>query len=618
MKRSHLWIEPQISSLLLKGCGVIRTDINNGEWVTFLGQGSQLCTVHENPESDRLGLLLNPSSVEMLIAVQLREHYRNKLSWKHRTAVVEVFCRAVFRDVDHDEVVILYSLDRDDGALLELTGEVAKEAANELYREHLTALDEAATKDAEMKINNEKIRKKLTEKGLLLNDWPQPVIEQPNLKPSAALIDALPVSAFMAWINDHAISLRYVSDRVAGSGHLPERSGCYTTISDLPGLQQDEFLLTWKPWRGSPSYPEVRFALRTTVPNAFVNPLYIDIARPDLPDDYSSPNLFSTSDVSEALKDTFIDDRDYTKRIEDIRHDLSESGIEAVAWFQGYHCWTEETWGIYIDAARLDNFALSLWHDARELKLHCSFGQIAFLALGITLAHERFHALVEAASSWQELASGRATHLRYLGDVYKALRGTDAWLEEALANWSSWSWFKNHGSSQMGLDQASASRYWITLVENALDCSPAGYREWRQGHDFTIWRMFSAQVSTGAQNCAPVPLDSILRGPFPFDLNDGDIPVRFVGKGTIASALLAHPATFNVPSRKEMEKVLRYFKYDRRASSGKGSHEKWTGPDKRAFSLPSRDPLSRTVFTSFLHHMGIDKEYYVREIRPKI
>jgi hypothetical protein len=115
-----------------------------------------------------------------------------------------------------------------------------------------------------------------------------------------------------------------------------------------------------------------------------------------------------------------------------------------------------------------------------------------------------------------------------------------------------------------------------------------------------------------------LPVKSTLTGPLPYDFQPSDIPLRFVSEGVIADRLQTHPATFNVPSRRELEKALKYFKHILDASGGKGGHQKWTGPDQRAFILPTRDPVSTVVFKTFLHHLGIDKATYVRQVRPNL
>ncbi len=98
----------------------------------------------------------------------------------------------------------------------------------------------------------------------------------------------------------------------------------------------------------------------------------------------------------------------------------------------------------------------------------------------------------------------------------------------------------------------------------------------------------------------------------------GITPLRFVGSGVLADRLQSQPATFNVPTRRELEKALKFSKHILDVAGGKGGHQKWTGPDQRAFILPTRDPVSVGVFKTFLQHLGIDKATYVREVRPNL
>ena len=107
-------------------------------------------------------------------------------------------------------------------------------------------------------------------------------------------------------------------------------------------------------------------------------------------------------------------------------------------------------------------------------------------------------------------------------------------------------------------------------------------------------------------------IKGLLNGPLPFDYIESDIPVWFVGQGTISDLF------FSTPSRTEAKRILKCFDYEVISGRGKGSHEIWTGPDNRSFSLPLRDPLSRLVFTNLLNHLGINKETYLQEIRPHL
>jgi hypothetical protein len=111
-----------------------------------------------------------------------------------------------------------------------------------------------------------------------------------------------------------------------------------------------------------------------------------------------------------------------------------------------------------------------------------------------------------------------------------------------------------------------------------------------------------------------LPLESQLAGPFPYDFTATDVPVRFAGKGLIADRLLIRPAPFNVPARDELERALKHFRHEKDRSRGKGSQEKWTGPDERAFTLPKRDPVSGHVFRAFLQQRG-DRQDHIRPFR---
>jgi hypothetical protein len=115
-----------------------------------------------------------------------------------------------------------------------------------------------------------------------------------------------------------------------------------------------------------------------------------------------------------------------------------------------------------------------------------------------------------------------------------------------------------------------------------------------------------------------LPVESILLGPLAYDFRPEDVPLRFIGQGVIADLLQSRPASLNVPSRREIEDALKHFDHWLDPSGGKGGHQKWTGPDQRAFILPTRDPVSVGVFKTFLKHVRIDKATYVREVRPKL
>jgi hypothetical protein len=170
--------------------------------------------------------------------------------------------------------------------------------------------------------------------------------------------------------------------------------------------------------------------------------------------------------------------------------------------------------------------------------------------------------------------------------------------------------------------QSTVARYMCRHSRPPSQAWRPGYKDWRSGDIAATWRRLGTQIASGKpglpRGMIPLPVESILTGPFPYDFKCTDIPLRFVGTGLIADRLLDRAATLNVPARSELERALRYYKHVPDISGGKGSHEKWTGPDKHAFILPKRDPVSIGVFKSFLRHVGIDKSTYLASVRPNL
>ena len=455
---------------------------------------------------------------------------------------------------------------------------------------------------------------------------PEPILRVESLSPQ------LPKSTVFRQSSTSApeAASRTATTAIKSSGWLPSRDGSYAGIPAIRIRGKTFAVVTWEPHLGLPSYPEIRWAVQRRLPRSLRTPRVMQPNRPEFDSGLRSMEETTSvlgvttdaSDLFEALDGLHLDDRDFRDRVDNVRKDAKDQGFEAIAWFQPYHVWTEETWGIYIDARKLDDFALSLLDDFRVQRVGGSWSLAALLAFGLTYAHEMFHARVEAALSWLEINAQQPRHLRYKERVYQALRETPDWLEEALANWSAWNWFKAPGIQSVVARMASNAEGLERVVEASLDLAPPGYQEWRLGHQPGTWRTFANQLSTGNPKIATIgiglPLESTLTGPLPYDFQPGDIPLRFVGPGDIADRLQSHPATFNVPPRRELERALKHFRHSLDASGGKGGHQKWTGPDQRAFILPTRDPVSLGVFKTFLHHVGIDKATYVNQVRPNL
>ncbi len=456
----------------------------------------------------------------------------------------------------------------------------------------------------------------------LANPEPRPVLT------AETLISLLPIAETIHVIDPSNFETieRSVVSKIKQSPWPAPRDGSYSCILLGSAESQSKALVSWVPYTGLSSYPEVRWAIQKGMPRALLNPRISLHGRSTIETSSQDATIVTVergvTDLKSVFDDLKLDDTDASSRSEDIKKSNETKGFEAIAWFQPYHIWTEETWGIYFDARKLDDFALSLLGDFKRNRLSGSQGLAGLLAFNLIYYHELFHAQVEAVLSWQELNARQPRYLPYNMNVYKVVRDTPEWLEEALANWFAWDWFKSSDTQELLGTMTSEVEALQRIVEDALDLSPPGYRDWRMGNDLVTWRKFANQLSTGTVKVKPpqagFPLESVVMGPLQFDFLHTDIPLRFVGKGNIADLLQSHPSTLNVPGRRELEQALRYFECVVDPSAGKGAHQKWTGPDNRAFPLPTRDPVSRKVFSSFLHHFGITKREYVNTIRPNL
>lgn len=419
--------------------------------------------------------------------------------------------------------------------------------------------------------------------------------------------------------------------------HPPPRDGLFDVAIATANPKRNVAMVTWAAHRGLPPFPEMRAALKRRIPIAFSKPRHTGWSRPSID---SAQNGLSVTEPSAvvgfdpddaAWLDAFDPLRDYDfgerrSRAARARAAAKANGFEAIAWYQAFHTYSDEAWGIYFDAQALDDAVCALADDLRQAGFKRSLDCLASrLVFGMVYQHEAFHARVEAVQTWMELNAGQPRQRAYLDRVYRTLLGTDDCLEEALANHWSWTWFQSMVELQAlyGALLENEKAGLTKVVSASLDLSPPGYNQWRRGNDRETWRIFATQLATGKTNLpAPgigLPIESALRDKLPFDVVPSDVPVYFVGQGQIANQILSSAAVFNVLARRELQRALgRFFRYQLVPGAGKGSHEKWRGEDGRIFPLPVRDPVSHKVFSAFLSHFGIKKADYIERIRPAI
>lgn len=634
------WIPLQIGWQEFPHSQVVTVPAQDHGLIEFLVKGS--CVVHTGGSRELALLLASMIGLESLTG-QLQRYVATAVTplvtarRKSLPKELTVHCWGAWRLPGDNSLALLISLDEPVAAPFPLGIELARHLQDLLDQHERLVTDWKAEKAARDALHRDQCDanpeyKEALEKARIFSsaedESRRPKVAlgaTASLFPCATLLDG---SLPRGLLRGTSALQRKATQAIAASGFLPSRDGQYSGIVAGNNATR-RGIVTWSPHVGLPSYPEVRWAVQTLLPRAMARPRSSHLGRPKVeiasgPADVAASVLLpgDTGDWAEVLGELAIDDTDFAKRIGQSRQERSTDGFEAIAWFQPYHEWTEETWGIYLDAQRLDDFALSIWADCRDWRCPISFGLASILAVGLIQAHEMFHARVEAASSWLELNARSAGYRRYQADVYRALSGTSEWLEEALANWSSWDWFNSPKVQALLSARGENHDKLPSIIEGVLDLSPPGYQDWRAGRDRETWRQFASQLASGkpdpGRKSIALPLESIFRDPLPYDLLASDIPTWIVGNGKIAQQLGSHPASFHVPSRREAEKVLRHFNHRHEPARGKGSHEQWVAPDERAFPLPARDPLSQGVFRNLLSHLGIDKKTYVRDIRPKL
>jgi hypothetical protein len=635
-RRLQSWITPSFAWTTAAHVFGVKVAVNDPDVVEFVATGSRMVELHRTRTKAMVTAVLHD---EGGLVGQLDKAAWNVLrhteDWKKRFAMAKVNCHGVFCLPGNRELVVLVAVNPPDvpGGWL---SEAVCAAARELPAEQQAKVIEFDEHIERQKQENRDLYSRSPEmrKFQAVNDayLAMEKLHQRPVLPGERLLPHLPLAATFAAPGSHSPEKigRAATRAIVESGWAESRDGTYVGLLFIPMGRERIGLVTWKPYAGLPAYPEVRWAIQRRLPRALLKPRLSHSGRPEfgkdakLRDETAVILDGSTDglDTVDALDDLQLDDTDFRSRVDEVRRDTQAHGFEAIAWFQPYHSWTEETWGIYFDARKLDDLALSFLDDFKSQRIYASPSDAARLAFGLTYAHEMFHARSEATLSWLEINALQPRHQRYKQRVYDALRETPDWLEEALANWSAWDWFRSEPV------QALFSRGMRTLdglqmvVESSLDLSPPGYRDWRVGHRAATWRTFATQLSTGSPKPTAstfgLPLESTIRGPLPYGLQAADIPLRFVGPGVIADRLQSHPATFNVPTRRELERALKHFRHMVDPAGGKGGHQKWTGPDHRAFILPTRDPVSVGVFKTFLQHLGIDKATYVRDVRPNL
>jgi predicted RNA binding protein YcfA (HicA-like mRNA interferase family) len=403
-----------------------------------------------------------------------------------------------------------------------------------------------------------------------------------------------------------------VAREVAECGRNSSRNGVYDCVEITAEDKRSCAVIRWVERGISTPALEIKCALENRLKRAFATPRSTGCQppQPDLVETTPEINQFEFKDAIEDLSGESLSDF-FPRPSPQAKDSFREGGFEAIAWYQPFHQYDEAAWGIYYNSNKLDAFAASLVEDLKTSETR-AYDLAAHLALRLTAAHELFHARVEFAAAWLELSHRKPRYLQYGEHVYKKLRFTADWREEALANWTALDWLHQNISSLQSIGLVKNPNHVFDVIKDWLDFSPPGYRDWRIGDRHVAWQRLANEISTTLPNSSlanPLPLEDLIRAEKICDLRMGDVPQYFYGRGVLADAF------FSAPSRREIVRVLKHLGYQCFPDRGKGSHELWKGPDNRAFPVPSSDPLSVTVFHKFLDHFGWTKKQYMQEIR---
>ncbi len=412
-------------------------------------------------------------------------------------------------------------------------------------------------------------------------------------------------------------------------GEFAPRIGNFTSYICLDEGGNKTVVVTWQVYIDSrPTYPEITSLIHNSKINAVSNPLLNDCSPPNKDINQNevtiiSGDLFSNENAENerhSLNNVEFGFEDPDEVIREVKESLKKYGFEAFGWYQPHHFYSSACWGIYFDAKKIDELAFTI---AQELKSNVigNFSKYAIaakLALNLVYQHELFHAKVEALSTWNELVAQKPKYISYKNNVYKKTWGKTTCIEEALANWHSWKF------DIRAIEFFDDSQYSLikSIVKDFLDTSPPGYDQWAIGNSVYSWQTLATQIISGELDVINtlLPLHTLFdENFFQFNFLPSDVPVYFTGNGEILERLLISPSTLRLPPRKELRRVVeKYYGYSLDPKGGKGSHEKWIGKDGRFFIIPERDPVSPPVFKNFLHHFGIDKNTYIKNIRANI
>ena len=398
--------------------------------------------------------------------------------------------------------------------------------------------------------------------GMLCDDeYSSFLTSQSEVELSPELLANEPVAIAVSVRTTDTEKLQQIARKAILASDTLSPYGRYTGILASAIPDEADLVLLSKPFKGLPSFDDIKNAVQYRLPMALRKPRLDNVAMSTS----ASTDAISVANValhringfdtrSPTWKTGFSDGQyNFDEREQGARRGrdaLKSHGFEAIAWYQPWHTYCDEAWGIYFDARMLDDVVCAFLEDLNhDSTIGISDGLASQLFFGLVYEHEIFHARLEASTASQELTATKSRYVRYQDKVYRPTLGTSACLEEALANWWAWSWLQAESALMLmsGLIRSQQQDALIGIVNATLDLSPPGYSDWRLGHDRESWRQLATQVTSGKQTHEfGLPIEALLKGPLLFEFKPEDVPLHFVGDGQVCQRVLSSPATLNL------------------------------------------------------------------------
>lgn len=552
LRRRDSWQEYRIDQRQAPSCFVVCAPASDPALVELIASGLHVPVPRRvsaaTAVDQALLALAQPLMAELTKAVSCSGGFAGKNVGES----VLVFCHAVAVDHPAASVGLVCSLTEANPSWLP---ESARERARELLAQHrarvarsracevLNEIDLAGSRPDACAVKDSEGH---SEAATVACNPPEPI------RPDVASLLSVLLPGVVARVSDgnwlDGIGARI--SKIHDKQHPPPRDGLYQAVVALANPAEPAALVSWMPHRGTTPYSEVRGAVLHRVPAAFAQPRVGGLSTQAA--DLSRIGAFvlhvlDPQDASweEAFADVELDLVDRADAVKKARGKLKRRGLDAIGWYQPHHEYTADTWGIYVDAAGLEELACSISEGLRASEFGWSDdGLAARLAFMLVFQHQHFHARVEAVLTWLEVQTLRPKYRPYLQRVFSQAGQTDNALEEALATYWAWTWIAaetsaNQTKGRYSREGALAIR---NVVEEHLEQAPLGQRRWREGASNELWsalatQMVQARAKLGAR-AIPLPLEQLLRDPLPFECAEfKDVPFRFVGSGRISLAL---------------------------------------------------------------------------------